>query len=126
MGNVFISYSASDLEFAELVRLQLEKRGLRTWLDQSALIGDDWKCPVGPEIRSRDVLVLIVSPASSGSAYITYEWAYALGRGAKVVPVLFKPATMHRRLESLECLDFSDLNNRDWESLARAVSRLRH
>src|SRR6266536_3200852 len=78
MQKVFISYSSGDSDFAELARLQLQQRGIEVWLDQGALHpGDDWRKSIDEGISSSDALIVVLSPRSSMSSYVTFEWAYA-------------------------------------------------
>jgi HEAT repeat protein len=70
-------------------------------------------------------LILIMSPASLNSKYVAYEWAFALGIGVKVVPVLIAQVgfgEVHPRLEVLQYLDFTHYGAGLWE---RLIQRLR-
>jgi len=54
------------------------------------------------------VLVVVLSERSSASLYVTFEWAYALGRVAKVIPIQIQKAPTHPRLEAIQYLDFTN------------------
>jgi len=124
MQKVFISHSSGDSDFAELARLQLQQRGIEVWLDQGALHpGDDWRKGIDEGISFADALIVVLSPRSSTSLYVTFEWAYALGKGAKVIPVLLEPTKVHPRLEALHYLDFTNPRTRQWERLFDEIVR---
>ena len=120
MQKVFISHSSGDSDFAELARLQLQQRGIEVWLDQGALHpGDDWRKGIDEGISFADALIVVLSPRSSTSLYVTFEWAYALGKGAKVIPVLLEPTKVHPRLEALHYLDFTNPKTRQCPRVAQ-------
>lgn len=64
-----------------------------------------------------------MSPEARASEYVTYEWAYALGAGISVIPILYKQTELHPRLAALQYLDFTSFNHRPWDELIRAVTR---
>lgn len=122
MTKAFISYSTRDVDFAQLCQTKLEAAEIEIWMDQTAInAGDPWRESIDEGIQSSDALVLIVSPNSTDSAYVTYEWALAIGLGLKVLPVLLTKADKHPRLATLQHLDFSTPNSRPWDELIGAV-----
>ena len=85
MQKIFISYSSGDSDFAELLREQLQNREMKVWLDQGSLhAGDDWKKAIDEGISSSDTVIVVLSPRSSTSSYVTFEWAYALGKAQRL------------------------------------------
>jgi hypothetical protein len=52
---------------------------------------------------------VILSPASVNSGYVNYEWAFALGCGIPVLPVLLEAVEypIQSRLEGLPIIDFT-------------------
>jgi hypothetical protein len=124
MPKVFISYSSSDSDFAELAKLKLQERDIEIWLDQGELHpGDDWRDGIDEGLLSSDALIVLLSEKSSASAYVTFEWAYALGKGAKVIPVQLQKAETHPRLEALQYLDFTNPRVRPWDKLYEEIER---
>ena len=113
---VFICHDGSDGDFAELLKLKLEKAGYEAWIDVDRLrVGDDWRAEIDDAIRSSTALVAIMTPEAKESEYVTYEWAYAAGAGVKVIPLMLKLTQMHPRLESLQYIDFTNRRARPWE-----------
>ena len=108
MTQAFISYASNDATFADLVRAKLEEVGISVWLDHGALrAGTEWRNAIDAGIESSDVLLVVITPHSCKSLYVTYEWSFALGQGIKVIPLLLKEAKVHPRIGGLQTLDHS-------------------
>ncbi|WP_418318919.1 toll/interleukin-1 receptor domain-containing protein [Piscinibacter sakaiensis] len=50
-------------------------------------------------IKASAVVLVALSPHSAGSAYVTFEWAYALGFGRPVITLKLADCAIHPRLE---------------------------
>jgi hypothetical protein len=125
-GEFFISHDRSDGDFAELLSLRLDKEGLRAWIDTERLtVGLDWRQEIDQSIRNSRAVVVIVTPAARQSEYVTYEWAFALGVGVPVVPILLAESHLHPRLEALQYLDFTNRGSRPWSKLFGHLRSLR-
>ena len=127
MPKVFLSYSSCDQAFADSVLSHLKKWGIDVWRDKNKLrAGETWREPIEGAIATSDALIVLVSPQSSRSAYVNFEWAYALGRGTRVIPVLMEPidgADLHPRLADLHRFDFTQPGARNWKGLLDEVNR---
>ncbi|HXQ33082.1 MAG TPA: toll/interleukin-1 receptor domain-containing protein [Anaerolineales bacterium] len=120
----FISHDHSDGDFAELLKLRLEKKGYGAWVDLERLrVGEDWRQEIDNAIRNATALVVIMSPEARQSEYVTYEWAFAWGVGVPVIPILLKETPLHPRLESLQYLDFTNRAARPWDKLIDALKK---
>ena len=106
MKHVFVSYKKpEDGDFADLVVSRIEKAGYSPWIDNDKLeAGKDWRNDIDQAIRESCALIVIMSPEAGKSPYVTYEWAFALGAGINVIPVLLKKTELHPRLEALQYL----------------------
>jgi hypothetical protein len=119
----FICHAAGDAEFAEILALRLEREGYSVWIGSQALQpGKDWRVEIDEGIRRSCALIVVMSPEAGESPYVGYEWAFALGSGAKVIPLILKPTPLHPRLETLQCLDFSNRTARPWAQLFAALA----
>lgn len=115
---VFISHENDDGDFAEVLKLKLEKMGIDAWTDVDRLrVGDDWRQEIDDAIRKSSAVIAVMTPRAKESEYVTYEWAFAWGGGVKVVPIMLKPTQLHPRLESLQYLDFTNRRARPWSRL---------
>jgi hypothetical protein len=123
MKRVFISYSREDGDFADNLWHTLEAGEIPTWQDTDLYGGQSWRAEIDLAIQESLAVVVVMSSESAKSEYVAYEWAYALGVGVKVVPVLLKiaPEELHPALQSRQCLDFSSRSARPWDLLRRAV-----
>ncbi|MBP6874607.1 MAG: TIR domain-containing protein [Candidatus Eisenbacteria bacterium] len=122
--NVFISHATGDEIFAELTRMKLQEAGIDVWYDKDSLhVGEEWRQAIDEGITSCDVCLAILTPASCSSPYVTYEWAFALGRGIRVIPLLRERAEIHPRLKVLQYLDFLDGKKAPWADLIKEIQK---
>ena len=121
---VFISYSSEDSVFADLLKMKLDKASIKVWIDKTRLnAGEEWRNEIDLGIIDCDALILIVTPESCKSSYVTYEWAFAIGRKKKIIPLLYKTANIHPRISVLQYLDFTDPRNFPWDELVNTVEK---
>jgi CheY-like chemotaxis protein len=121
---VFISYASRDAIFADLAKMKLQAASIQVWLDQGALrAGAEWRKAIDEGISSSQVVLVVITPQSCKSAYVTYEWAFALGKGVKVIPILLEGNVddLHPRLAVLQYLDFREPRALPWEGLFKEV-----
>lgn len=127
MKNIFLSYSRRDIKRVEELRQALIGQGYRPWIDPNPRPGQDWRFEIDDAIKNADAMVVVITPESANSIYVTYEWAYAMGHDVPVFVVVFHPAPMHPRLQSLsEIFDvtgFTD-ENHFWDYFLREFNRL--
>ncbi len=129
---LFVSYAHVDMRFVRLLEAKL-KENFRVWIDDQLDAGDDWQEAIDDAIRKSFAVIVVISPASSKSKYVTYEWSFAMGLGLPVIPVLLENIPMdnastdsdlkiHPRLSKFQYLDFTSPFIEPWEPL---INRLR-
>ncbi|WP_413692282.1 toll/interleukin-1 receptor domain-containing protein [Psychromonas sp. KJ10-2] len=119
---VFISHDHDDADFAELLQLKLEKEGINSWIDTERLkIGQDWREEIDKGIEDSSAVIAIMTPEARKSEYVTYEWAFAWGKGKNIFPIMLKQTQLHPRLESLQYLNFTNNSTRPWEELIGSI-----
>lgn len=122
---IFISHDHEDGDFAELLKLRLEKDDLSAWIDNERLkIGQDWREEIDQNIEDSIAVIAVMTPNSRKSEYVTYEWAFAWGKGKKIFPIMLKQTQLHPRLESLQYLDFTNRSSRPWDKLIASIKEL--
>jgi len=122
--HVFLSHSKHDGDFAELMKLRLEKEGIQSWIDNDRLEpGVDWRQEIDEFIRASKTLIAIMSPEARESEYVTYEWAFAYGSGVDLVPVMLRETPLHPRLAALQYLDFTNRRARPWGRLIKSIRK---
>jgi HEAT repeat protein len=124
MPHVFISYDQdSDGDFVAAVQLELQRAGFTSWTDREIEGGHAWQEKVDNAIRDSLALIAVLSQGSLQSAYVAYEWAFALGAGVRVIPIRrgIELSELHERLRVLDVLDFSSGRLRPWAELFEAL-----
>lgn len=121
--HVFISYAHEDDTFAQKLKQQIENAGFDHWIDREQLKGSqNWVEECKKAIDDSYALIVIKSPDSYDSPYVTCEWSYALGRDVPVIPILYKPQNPHHawlELNAIHHLDFTDPTKPLWDDLFR-------
>jgi TIR domain len=84
--DVFISYASDDIELARLLRGELIKRGVRTFVaeeDMAGQIGTDrWVRTLERVIRRSNLMVVLFSKAACASRWVELEWRQFLAQSA--------------------------------------------
>lgn len=126
MRRVFLSYCHDDADFVHILKGQLDQAGFSTWKDLDLRAGDNWHSEIEDAIRSALAVVLVLSDRALASPYVNFEWAFALGAGVPIVPLLLKvrPESLHPRLSALQALDFTNYMTRPWDSLTQSLKAL--
>lgn len=106
MTKVFISYSRKDLSFVEKLASDLEDADVSAWYDLSRLQGGDrWAKELEAAIDSCDVFMLVISPDSIKSQWVSKEFLYASSNDKKIVPLLYKPCKLPLWLQDIHFID---------------------
>lgn len=127
MTHVFVSYSHKDGEFVGELQNQLTKAGIGIKIDSQFLEpGKNWHEKIDSEIQQAFAVVVVLSPDAFESKYVTYEWAYALGLGIAIVPLMLIKTELHPRLEPLQYIEFTKHFNLQpsWDKLIHTLKDL--
>lgn len=124
--NLFISYAPRDHSSMLLMREHLLSIHYKPWIDPEPRPGQEWRFAIDEALRGSDAVLVIVTPAAAESVYVTYEWALALGANLPVIPVIFKPAKLHPRLQSMLNFDVNAFREPDhfWDYFKRELPRV--
>lgn len=99
MATVFISYARADLEVAEAIQREVTFAGLACWRDVRWLnAGDDFAAEITTAIRRCDAFLLLLSPASNASKFVSKEVAIAHHFKKPIIPVSVKQAEVSDEL----------------------------
>jgi hypothetical protein len=125
MSAVFLSYSTKDHHFAELASIKLAEAGIDLWRDQGQLrAGSDWRGGIERGINESIAVIVALSENSAESSYVTFEWAYGLGKSKTIVPVKLEACKIHPRLEPIQYLDFSVPGSLPWDLLIERIREI--
>ena len=131
---VFLSYSRRDASAVDRLASELERRGLRVWVDRSGLVGGaDWTTEIVTAIREADAFVVALSRWSIASEDVANEVHLAGERKLPMFPVLLEaveiPETLAYHLAGRQRYDLgADQARVEVDRLARAIRspRVRH
>lgn len=121
--HVFISYSHKDAGFVGEMKKSLESAGIAVRIDTEFLSGGVmWMQTIDENIRGAVALILIMSPESSASNYVTYEWAFALGSDIPVIPIMLRNTEVHPRLSGYQYITFGYSYERLAQDIIKALN----
>jgi tetratricopeptide (TPR) repeat protein len=124
-GQIFVSYAHADPDFAFFLQDLSDHLpdDFHIWTDEQITPGRDWKQAIDTAILESFAVLVILTPRSSESKYVTYEWSFALGVGRQVITLLLdEPDDIHPRLKNLHWLDFSRRYHEPWVKLTDALT----
>lgn len=123
--SVFVSYNSKNEDFAELLKMKLEREGIEVWKDTIQIAaGTEWRNEIDQGLINCDVLVVVLNENACKSSYVTYEWAFALGSGKHIIPILTEDCEVHPRIEVLQYLNFKN-GQRPWDRLVDRVNKIK-
>ena len=77
---VFLSYAQADQAFAKALGEELTRRGLEVWRGEEQILpGDNWGSSIAEGLKKSNAMVVLISPKSMESKYVSSEIQYALG-----------------------------------------------
>lgn len=124
-ADVFISHANIDSDFAKLLCYELYFRGINSWLDKDKLkIGNNWQKEIDEGIEKSKAIIVVLSPESQSSQYVTYEWSYASGLRKKIFTIMLRQTQIHPKLDKLQYSDFTNFHNRDYDELVSAINKI--
>jgi len=105
--HVFISYSSKDAAMARRITEFLEEHGYDVWIDQNRIEGGDrFKNKLKQGLKNVDAMVLLVSPDSQQSDWVSNEISFAQKRDIRIVPLLYRDVEDRFPLDHLQHIDF--------------------
>lgn len=126
MLEVFISHSSKDMKYVEIVKTNLgQEFGLRVSYDFLPT-GIRWSEQIDYQLSSSNAVIVILTPNSVQSRWVTYEWSYALGRGIPVLPLKFEQFDkndIHDKLAAIQFVSFIEAPPETWERLRNDILR---
>ena len=128
MGEIFLSYSRHDQQFADTLTSGLTGHGLQVWVDtQDIQAGDAWRAAISLAIAQCDAFLVVLSPNCIASKNVVKELSIAESKNRHIIPIMFQsceiPPEMDYQLAGLQWIDFSEF---DFETaLDRLVKTLR-
>jgi hypothetical protein len=112
VGEIFVSYSRRDRQFADNLIQGLENSGLKVWVDSRSLeAGDSWRAEIAEAIGECDAFLIILSPNCIHSKNVVKELDIAEQQERHIIPMMAEtceiPKEMQYQLSGLQWIDFS-------------------
>ncbi len=118
MKDFFVSYARDDHMFVELLKEKLDPDEFSLWVDSGDIKGgDEWRNKIDTALHNCIAILVVMSPDSAQSTYVTYEWATAMGKEKAILPLLFKECERHPKLSPIQYFDFTVQGKADWKDL---------
>jgi hypothetical protein len=112
VGHVFISHAIEDIANARLLRDELQKAEINTWLAEDSIKpGEDWDASIQEALRTASDGLLLLSFSAINSPDVVAEYHYFLRQNKRLYVVMFMalhPSVIPLRLRSLPIVDLSD------------------
>src|SRR6266496_3529745 len=92
MSHVFVSYAHEDKVYLDKLLAWFHEKTFpeqEIWYDTHIEGGNNWRDEIAAALDEAYALVVIVTANSVKSVYCTYEWAYGLGQGMPILPLIF-------------------------------------
>lgn len=88
MGHVFVSYAREDRSFVSRLTRRMREHGVPVWDDSHIEHGDAWYRTTERRLDESAAVVLVMTPASRESRWVTNELLRAQRKGIPVRPLL--------------------------------------
>lgn len=116
MANVFLSYAREDTGVAASLARLLERAGFSVWWDRNIEGGSEYTREIDDALKGADVVTVLWSAHSVGSAWVRDE--AASGRDTnRLVPVRLDDAEPPLGFRQYQTIDLSRWNGRDGPAL---------
>ena len=87
---IFISYSRKDKDYVSKLTQVLRNKGFAVWLDDQIDYGKAWPRVIEEHLNNCDAFVLVMTPRSRESHWVTCELNYALEKKKLILPILLE------------------------------------
>lgn len=129
MSFFFISYKHSVSEdFVEQLELRFAEAGLLVWRDNRIRASEEWKRMIDLALDGCCGMILVLTREALNSPYVNYEWAYAVGNGKRIIPILIDPTIshddLHPRLKDFQTETYQN-TSAFWDRLIETATKIR-
>jgi len=126
MSHVFISYSHDNQDWCFALDGRLRAENFDTFVDESIRPSFELRNILQTALDRAFAIVIICTKSSMESPEVSFEWAYAMGKGIPIIPLIYEPnCNLHPRLQTIKNLDFSEPRQRHWHELINFLREIR-
>jgi len=107
--DVFLSYSSADKDEARVISEMLTSEEVTVFLSEKSIdAGAVWENRIRDALKRCNSFLILITPNSLRSEWVSTEWGAAWILGKQIFPVLFRcrPEELPRRLQAYQCVDF--------------------
>lgn len=124
----FVCYARADEGFALELATDLKDGGVNVWIDQWDIpSGADWDYEIDRALYDCHHFLIILSPSAVESEEVRAELRIALDEHKRIVPVLYLPCRVPRRLRLIQHIDCTEAaggrSERAMRLMLRALGR---
>ena len=111
---VFLSHSSADKSIVISIALDLQEKGINTWLDAFDILpGESIMTKINDGIEECNLALLFLSKNSVKSNWVTKEWETMLwdeinSGKVKIIPIKLEECEIPKILQSKKYIDFSE------------------
>jgi TIR domain/Elongation factor Tu GTP binding domain len=125
-GHVFVCYARKDEDFVLRLGRALKARGVDVWIDQWDIPKSaDWDRTIDEAVINCGHFLIVLSPASVESEEVRGELRTAFDENKSVIPVLYRPARVPRRLRLKQFIDLTARNPEDKQAVDEILEAIR-
>ena len=110
--DVFLSYSSADKDEARVILEMLTSEQMTVFLSEKSIeAGAVWEGTIREALRKCYSFLILITPNSLRSEWVSTEWGAAWILEKQILPVLFRcrPDELPKRLQSYQCVDFHQI-----------------
>ena len=120
--HTFVCYAREDEGFVLRLASELMGGGAAVWIDQWDIpSGADWDYEIDRALYDCRHFLIVLSPAAVESEEVRSELRTALEEGKRVVPVLYRPCRVPRRLRLIQHIDCTGAADGPGEEAVRLI-----
>ena len=127
MADIFVSYARSDRALVTPIVRALEAKGWSVWWDHAIVAGQEFDDRIEAELIAAKAVLVVWTPASTGSRWVRGEAREAAERGV-LVPVRFEGARMPIDVRAIHATDLDgwgeDPASPPFQDLLRSLSAM--
>jgi len=112
-GEVFLSHSSRDRQFASKIAQVVRAHGVPVWYSGTNILGaQQWHDEIGVALKRCDWFLVVLSPAAIRSSWVKHELFFALNSpryNQRITPLRYRTCesgSLSWTLESLQAVDF--------------------
>lgn len=108
---LFLSHSTEDNAWCRVLVEALKAAQYDVWYDEQGLTGGaEWVATLQREVQSRDLFVVVITPAAWASPWVQEEVRLALATRRTILPVMLKPSSIEGFLLTRQWVDVANLD----------------